>query len=138
MIQQNFRDFPTIFVRLKGLSGVVREYQALVVPTSEYCIIPPVDAFALGYPVAGGSDVRSFSPNQLHFASYSGYARGVSLKMLEVDIAGTTFKDVEFVAVDILQAAGFDVVIGKSLLQNTKLQLDYGSHQMTLEKAVTA
>ena len=137
MIQQSLHEFPTIFVRLKGRSGVVREYKALLVPTSEYCILPPVDAFALGYEAAG-SDPRALNPNKLYLASYNGYSRGISFKMVEVEIAGTKFKDVEFVGIDILQAAGFDVILGKNLLQNMKLELDYGSHQMTLQKAVPA
>ena len=138
MIQLGFRDFPTIFARLKGRNGVLREYNAMVVPTTEYCILPMVDAFALGFPEAGGADARVLSPNPVHFASYSGYGRGIMIKMPEVGIAGTSFKDVEFVALDILQSTGFDVILGKNLLHNMKLELDYVTHQMTLQRAVTA
>lgn len=138
MIQQSFRDFPTIFARLKGRNGVVREYNAIIVPTTEYSILPMVDAFALGFPEAGGADSRALSPNIVHFASYSGYGRGIMIKMPEVEIAGTSFKDVGFVSLDILQSTGFDVVLGKNLFQNIKLTLDYVTHQMTLQREVPA
>ncbi len=107
----------------------------MIVPTTEYCILPMVDAFALGYSEAAGGDARIQGPKQVHFASYNGYGRGILIKMAQVEIAGTLFKDVEFVAFDVLQAAGFDVILGKNLLQNMKLELDYATHQLLLQRA---
>jgi hypothetical protein len=135
VIQRSFQELPTVFARLKGRNGVAREYKAVIVPTTDYCVVPMVDAFALGYPEAAGADARALSPNPVHFATYSGYGRGLPVKMAEVEIGGTSFKDVDFIAFDVLQAAGFDVVLGRSLLKGLTLEIDYGSHRLSLRKA---
>jgi len=129
-----FKKHPAVFARLRGRNGVFREYQALLVPATEYCILPRVDAFQLGYPEAA-SDSRTSSPNNLMLASYTGYGRGTRIKIAQVEIGSMSFKDVEFLAFDTLQAVGFDVVLGLTLLRRTRLDLDFASGMLRLEKA---
>ena len=116
----------------------MREYQALLAPTAEYCVIPKVDAFILGYPEAAASDTRVPLPNALTFASYNAYGKGTLIKMAQVDIGSMSVKDVEFLAFDLLQTVGFDVVIGRSLLRHMRLSLDIASGTLRLEEGAGA
>jgi hypothetical protein len=134
VFEQAFSRLPTVFTRLRGRTNAVREYRALVAPTAEYCVLPVVDAYHLGYPEAAGGGSRLPSLSGLTFASYTGYERGIAIKMANVEIGSISFRDVEFLAFDMLQATGFDVVLGQSLLRETRLDLDYGSHTLKLEK----
>ena len=137
MFERAFQKFPAVFVRLKGRNGVTREYQALLAPTSEYCILPKVDAYQLGYPEAA-SDTRLPSPNSLAIASYMGYGRGASIKIAQVDLGEMSFRDVEFIAFDVSQNVGIDVVLGLTLLRQMRLELDFVSGTLRLEKVASA
>lgn len=134
MIARPFRKFPVVFVRLKGRNGMVREYPALISTVSEYCILPKVDAFALGYPEAANSDNPTRIPNELDFVGSNAYGRGALVKMVQVDIGQISARNVEFLTYDILQVTGFDVVLGVNILQDIKLEIDFTSHQLTLER----
>ena len=105
-------------------------------PSSEYCVIPKVDAFALGYGEAALVDERIPSQNALHFVTSSGYGRGALIKMAQVDVGKISLEDVDFVTYDMLQPTGFDAVLGRSFLQGMKFQVDFPKHQFMLEKAV--
>jgi hypothetical protein len=126
--------FPTVFVRLTGRNSVVREYNALVAPASEFCVIPTVDAYQLGYPEVAPSDSRIPLHNSKTFASYTGYARGTAIKMARVDLGTISFADVDFLAYDIMQTIGFDVVLGRSALRETRLGQDFVSGTFRLER----
>lgn len=134
-LERQFQRLPSVFARLTGSNGAVREYQALVAPTSEYCVIPKVDAFRLGYHEAAAADSRVPSPNVLPFASYMGFGRGTAIKMAQVEMGGMTFRDVDFLAFDPLQSIGYDVVLGLTLLGRTRLNLDCASRTLRLQKA---
>ena len=123
-----------MFVRLRGRSGVVREYNALVDPGAEYCIIPKVDAYGLGYPEAANDDPISPAENTLTFTSYDGYLKTALIQMAQVEIGTMCFGNVDFVALDLPQVTGFDVVLGRSLLQFMKLEFDYSVGQLKMER----
>ena len=112
---------------------MVREYRSLLSTTADYCVLPVVDAYHLGYPEAAASNMRIPLPNALTFASYNGYERGTIIKMAQVEIGGISFKDVEFLTFDILQPIGFDVILGQSLLRELRLCLDFPTHMLKLE-----
>ena len=126
-------------MRLKGRNGNIREYQAFLSPTFEYCAIPKVDAFALGYEeaaVAGGGRIMQ-AANALDFASSNEYGRGALIKMTQVDIGPISLRDIEFLTYDLLQATGVDVVLGRSVLQAMKLEIDFSSHMLKLERVIS-
>ncbi len=122
-----------MFVRLKGRTSIVREYNALVDTGAEYCIIPKVDAYALGYQEAANDDPVAPADNTTTIVSYDGYAKAALIEMAQVEVGKTTFRKVEFLAFDTPQVAGFDVVLGRSLLQFMKLEIDYGGGQVKME-----
>lgn len=123
-------------MRLRGRNGNVREYPAVLSPTFEYCAIPTVDAFALGYEEAAvaSGDHTIHAPNLLHFVSSGGYGRGALIKMTQLDIGPLSLQDVEFLTYDILQTTGVDIVLGRSLLKEMRMEIDFKSHKLMLEK----
>ncbi len=126
-------------MRLKGRNGNIREYPAFLSSTFDYCAIPKVDAFALGYSEAAGAGHEHLvrAQNILDFVSSGTYERGALIKMSNVELGHMSFKDVEFLTYDLLQATGVDVILGKSLFQGMKLEIDFSSHRFKLEKTVT-
>ena len=133
-VERSFHKLPKIFARLTGRNGAVIEYEALVVPTSEFCVLPTVDAYGLGYPEVAVSDARIPTPNSRMFATYTGYGRGTPIRMARVDIGGISLKDVEFLAFDLQQTLGVDVLLGLSLLRNLSVHLDFAGGTIRLER----
>ena len=134
-VERKFQKSPTVFCRLTGRNSAVREYRALIVPTAEFCVIPKVDAYRLGYHEAAGADARVPIPNTITFASYMGYGRGTVIKIVRVDIGSMSEGDVEFLAFDPLQTTGFDMILGRSFLRFMHLDLDFASGSLRLERA---
>ncbi len=98
-------------------------------------MITKVDAYGLGYAEAANDDPRALASNTLTFTSVVGYGNGALIQMAQVDLGAMSFRNVEFVAFDIPQVAGFDVVLGRSILQFMDLELNYGTAQLTIEEA---
>lgn len=103
-------------------------------PTSEYCVVPKVDAFALGYSEVAKIDPGVTSPNRMAFVTSSTYGRDAVIKIVQVDIGTISIKNVDFVTYDALQATGFDVILGRNLLNNMRLEFDFPNHQFKLER----
>jgi hypothetical protein len=135
MIEFSFRTFPEVFVGLKGRNGAIRECRAIVDPGSEYCIMPKVDAYGLGYPEAANDDPITPADNTLTFASFEGYGKAALIGLAEVSFGGFSFPNIEFLALDLPQVTRFDVVIGRSLLKFTKLEIDYSTRTLRVEEA---
>ena len=95
-----------------------------------------MDAFALGYQEAANDDQISTADNTITFASYDGYGKAALITMAEVEIGNMSFKNVDFLAFDVPQVTGFDVVLGRSILQSMKLELDYSLRRLKLEKII--
>lgn len=102
---------------------------------SEYSIVPKVDAYSLGYPEAANDDPITPKDNTLTFVSYDGYGKVALIQMADVTIGSLSFPRVEFIAFDVPQVTGFDVVLGRSLLQFMKVELDYGGGLMKMESS---
>ncbi len=122
-----------MFVRLTGRSGGTREFNALLDPGVEYCIVPKVDAYALGYPEAANDDPVTPANNTLTFTSYGGYGRAALIEMARVELGNLSFTKVDFLALDLPAVTGFDVVLGRSVLQFMKLEIDYSVGQLRVE-----
>ncbi len=134
-MQAKSRGVPTFFVRLKGRNGKAREYLALVDSAASYCVMPKVDAYALGYGEAiqdSSTDFITRPSNLMTVATFAGYVDAPLVRVDEVSLGGQTFRNVEFLAFDLPQEAGFDVVIGASLLSKAKAKLDMSSFAVSL------
>ena len=129
-----FSRFPSLFGRLKGSNGVVRECLALLDAGSDYCILPKVDAFALGYPDVARSDTIVRAPNTTTFVTHAGYDKAPLIKLAQVDVGKLSLRDVDFLAFDLPQVCGIDVVFGRSLLQYLRLEIDYPSGLLKIGK----
>ena len=128
-----FGKFPTVFVRLTGRGGGVREFNALVDPGAEYCVITKVDAYLLGYPEAANDDPITPANNTITFTGYGGYGKAALVEMARVGIGNMSLDKIEFLAFDLPQVTGFDVVLGRSLLQFMKVEFDYTRSQLSIE-----
>lgn len=114
---------------------MVRELNALVDSGAEYCVIPKVDAYALGYPEAANGDPITPANNTLTFTSFDGYGKVALIKMARVEVGPMSFERVDFMAFDLPQVTGLDVVLGRSLLQFMKVEFDYSTGQIRMESA---
>ncbi|MDG7007074.1 MAG: retropepsin-like domain-containing protein [Nitrososphaerota archaeon] len=112
----------------------MREYRALVDAGSDFCLLPKVDAFRLGYPEAANDDLIVRSYNTMFFSTHSGYGQAASIRMAKVEIGRQSFENVEFLAFDLPQVTGFDVVLGGSLLKFLTLRIDYPSGRLEIAK----
>jgi hypothetical protein len=54
--------------------------------------------------------------------------------MTQVSLGPLTFDEVEFLAFDLPQACGFDVVFGRSLLRRLRYQVDFSRGLLKLER----
>jgi predicted aspartyl protease len=131
-MEASFQKFPTVFVSLKGRNNAVRECVALVDPASEYCVVPKVDAYALGYPEAANDDPITPQDNTVTFASSDGYGKAALIEIAEVALGGMSFQKVDFLAFDLPQVTHFDVIIGRSLLKSTRLEIDYPAGRLRI------
>lgn len=114
---------------------MVRECSALIDPSSEYCVLPKVDAYAMGYPEAANDDPVSPANNTMMYTSFEGYGQSALIRVAEVSLGEMKFRDVEFLAFDLPQNARFDVVLGMSLLKSTRLAIDYPNGRLRIERA---
>ena len=132
MMRIPFQRFPTVFARLRGRNGVVREFNSLVSSGTEYSIVPKVDAYRLGYPEAARDDPVTEPPNLFRGVSHSGFWEGMLISLKEVAIGRVSRFDVDFIAFDLPQAAGFDVILGRSFLASSKVSIDYEASEVRI------
>ncbi|MGI0092035.1 MAG: hypothetical protein ACREBS_10025 [Nitrososphaerales archaeon] len=117
--------YPTIYARLHGKNGAVREYRALINTTTDYCFLPRVDAYRLGYPEAAHDDPVTIPANLVMLATSVGYSEGMMIMMRQVEIGDLKIEDVPFLGFDLPQVIGFDVVLGRNLFQKGGLSLGF-------------
>ena len=118
---------PTAFARLRGRNGTVREYRALLSPASDYSVVPKVDAYRLGYPEAARDDPITEPMNLFRGVTYGGFWEGMLITVKEVSIGDLSVADVDFIAYDLPQVTGFDVILGRSFLAASGIQVDYST-----------
>jgi predicted aspartyl protease len=134
VINETFQKFPSVFARLKGRNGCIREYRALIGPLVDYCVIPKADAYRLGYPEAARDDFVTTPPNLVTMVTTNGYVEGMMINLQEVAVGPISFSGVDFIAFDIPQVCGYDVILGQSLLQHLKVEIDYSARKIRIEK----
>lgn len=135
-MESSFDTLPFVYVRLKGKNGHVSEYRGIVNPASEYSFLPKVDAYALGYTEAAYTEYVSRPPNLISFVSQSGYTEAALIDVQEVCVGPISVLQVPFVAFDIQQITGCDVILGTTFLQSLKVEIDYRNKRLRLEKAI--
>lgn len=127
-----FQRFPTVFVRLRGRNGCVREYRALVSPATEYCVLPKVDAYRLGYPEAARDEPVTEPPNLFRGVTFNGYWEGMLISVKEVAVGAVSRANVDFIAFDLPQVAAFDVILGRSFLSSSSAAIDYAASEIRI------
>ena len=125
---------------MRGRNGAVREYRALVNITSDYCILPRVDAYRLGYPEAAHDDPVTRPANLVMLASSTGYSEGMMIQIKQVEIGDIKVNDVPFLGFDLPQVTGYDVVLGRNLFLkgglNTEFNLSEGKIKITWKETL--
>ena len=138
MIGMSLSGLPTVFARLRGRNGAVREYRALLSPASDYSVVPKVDAYRLGYPEAARDDPITEPMNLFRGVTYDGFWEGMLITIKEVAIGSLSVADVDFIAYDLPQVSGFDVVLGRSFLATTGIQIDYSTGTVRVRPKVVS
>jgi hypothetical protein len=136
-IKTNFGLFPSVFVILRGRNQFEREFLALLSSSSDYCVIPRVDAYMLGYGEAVGDTITDMITRPPYITTLIGHSSFVDAPLItinEVSVGSLTVKNVDFIAYDIPQEARVDVILGKSFLERAKARIDYINRVVELEE----
>jgi len=131
----SFEKYPSVFVRLKGRNGFVREYPAVLSFSSDYCVIPKPDSYVLGFTETAHVGYIVRPPNLTTMVAPNGFATGIQIKMDEVQVGNIKVNDVDFVAFDLPQAGGVDLVIGRSLLRFLNVEVDYSAKRLKIGRS---
>jgi len=129
--------FPSIFVTLKGRNDVSIEFLALISTASDFCVIPRMDAYLLGYAEVvsdPSSEMITRPPYLLTLVSPTGYADAPHITIKEVSVGSLVYKDIDFIAYDIPRETRFDVILGKSFLEKAKVKIDYQTRTIEFEE----
>lgn len=129
-----FGKLPSVFARIKGKSGITMEYDCLIDPASEYCTIPKLDAYTLGYPEVAFQHVTVGPPNARTILTNGGHNRTVIVEMRSIEIGPLKFEGVQFAPLDLPQASGYEALIGKSLLERVSFTINWPDRTMELVK----
>ncbi|MDG6901394.1 MAG: hypothetical protein JRM80_05475 [Nitrososphaerota archaeon] len=73
--------------------------------------------------------------NLLTYTGFEGYGKAALVGVAEVSLGVMSFRDVEFLALDLPQVTRFDIVLGRSLLKSTRLGIDYARGIIRIERA---
>lgn len=111
----------------------MRESKALISPATEYSVIPKVGAYRLGYPEAARDDPVTEPPNLFRGVGCGGYWEGRLISMKEVTIGRMSRVNVDFIAYDVPQVAGFDVILGMSFRASSGIAIDYSTNTVRTE-----
>jgi predicted aspartyl protease len=136
-IEHSFQKAPTIFAKLRGRNGRTLEYHALVDPAAQFCVLPRVDAYSLGYSDAladANTDYITRPANLMTVLTSSGYINAPHIVIEDVTLGFSSFKRVDFLAYDLPQESHIDVLLGRSLLDRTKMKIDCESKRLILEE----
>lgn len=128
--------FPTVFAVLKGKNQVEREFIALLSSSSDYCVIPRVDAYMLGYSEAVGDTITDIIARPPYITTLIGPGSFVDAPLITIDevtVGSLIIKNVEFIAFDIPQETRIDVILGKSFLERAKAKIDYANKLVEFE-----
>jgi len=107
--------------------------------TTDYCFLPRVDAYRLGYPEAAHDDPVTTPANLVRLATSNGYIDGMMIIIEQVEIGDLKVSGVPFLGFDLPQVTGYDVVLGRTFFSKgeLKLELDFASGNLKLSQGVS-
>jgi len=123
------KDPMLVYARVRGPNGKVREFGSVLDFNSPYCVIPPRHAVNLGCIEAAfrPRDWQKSHPTKVPYVvDLRGIERSILLKVPEVSIGELVAKDVGTVVLEleVPRMLPFDLVLGRTFLDNFKLALD--------------
>jgi hypothetical protein len=110
----------------------------MVNATTDYCFLPRVDAYRLGYPEAAHDDPVTTPANLVRLATSNGYIDGMMIIIEEVDIGDLKVSRVPFLGFDLPQVTGYDVVLGRSFFVRAalKMEIDFAASTLKMNQTV--
>ncbi|MDG6901389.1 MAG: hypothetical protein JRM80_05450 [Nitrososphaerota archaeon] len=131
------KDPMLVYARVKGPNDKVREFSSVLDFNSPYCVIPPKHAVNLGCIEAAfrPRDWQKTHPNKVpYFLDLRGIERSILLKLPEVSIGRLTARNVQAIVLEleVPRAIPFDLILGRTFLDNFKLVLDGKSGFLSL------
>ena len=129
----------TVFCRMKGPSGRVREVQAIIEPSFEYCLVLKNDAMQLGYPSVTfrPEDWMDTNPAEVtNLISIKGVEVGTKIKLKEVSVGSLKARDVEAVVTksEFPLTIPVGMFLGRSFLRHFRLKVDPKAGAFSLEE----
>jgi hypothetical protein len=123
------KDPMLVFARVKGPNGRTRELRSVLDFNSPCCLIFPKDALRLGYPeaVIRPRDWQKTHPDRVvYFLDFRGIERTVLMKMSKISLGDLEATNVEtgVYEVPLPHLLPFDLILGRSFLQNFKIRID--------------
>lgn len=129
MMKFDLKQPMTVFARVEGEYGVVRELSAMIDLNSTYCLLFAKDAIDLGYPQAANRarEFRSVRPDECpYLLGMRGIESSILFTLKKVSVGNLTFQNVKTVSLEMEPARmlPFDMILGQSFLKNTTLHYD--------------
>jgi hypothetical protein len=127
-----------VYARVKGQNGKVRELSSVIDFNSPYCVVlVPRHAVNLGIIEAAlrPRDLQKSHPNSVpYLLDLRGIERSILLKLPEVSLGKLVARSVDAVVLElgVPRMLPFDLVLGRSFLQNFKLTYDAKGGFLTL------
>lgn len=129
----------TVFAKVKGPKGAVRELRAVLDFNIPFCIMFSRDLVKLGYPEAAlrPKDWQRAHPMQVPYVlSFRGIERSILVKASEISVGNLTAKEVETIVIDLdlPRLVPVDLYLGRSFLNNFTLTVDGPAGFLSLVK----
>jgi hypothetical protein len=95
-----------------------------------------VDAFWLGYPEAAREDPITTPANLVRLATINGYIDGMIIYIEQTMIGEISVNNVPFLALDLPQVMGFDVILGRIFFLTGLLdvELDFSAGKLKIAR----
>jgi predicted aspartyl protease len=119
-LEISLESIPVVFAKVRGKKGV-RELKAIISPSSKYSVITNKDALQMGYDVIA----RRGGVSAALAVTASGIIKGSMVKIDEISVADCTAKNVDSLCYELPEAAGADLILGQTFLDNFYLTFDY-------------
>jgi hypothetical protein len=131
------KDPMIVFARVKGPNGFTRELKSVLDFNSPYCLIFGKDALGVGFPeaVIRPRDWQKTHPDKVVYVlDFRGIERTVLMKMPEISLGKLEVADVEtaVLQVPLPHTLPFDLILGRSFLQNFKVTIDSAKGYISL------
>ena len=119
----------TVFARVEGEYGVIRELSAIVDFNSTYCLLFAKDAIDIGYSQAANRarEYRSLRPDEApYLLGMRGIESGILFALKKVTVGDMTVENVNAISLELEPARmlPFDMILGQSFLKNATLHYD--------------